>query len=364
MKKTPLFNVHLQLKARMVPFAGYEMPVQYTSVIQETLAVRSVGGVFDVSHMGQFSLSGKGGLENLDRLVTNDLAKLKIGQAQYNILCAPDGGAIDDLVVYRRDEQRAYICVNAANREKDFGWLREHLPQSLSLEDESEDTALIAVQGPQAAAVVKQLGGAIDSLKYYWAAEVPLAGEMVYLSRTGYTGEDGFEIYVRNQAAEKIWNALFEAAKVLGTPLIPAGLGARDTLRTEMGYALYGHELSAERNPISAGLRWVVKLNKADFIGKHALASIVGTGPDYQLRALVIHDKRMAREGYRVLDAHADAIGFVTSGVFSPHLNSPIALAFLKPGFDSPQKCRVEIRQSTVDAEIVPLPFVKRSTQS
>ncbi|MFM8313037.1 MAG: glycine cleavage system aminomethyltransferase GcvT [Deltaproteobacteria bacterium] len=246
LKKTPLYLNHLTLKARMVPFAGYEMPVQYQGVLEETKNCRTHAGLFDVSHMGQFSIRGKNALDEVQKLVTNDLSKLQIGQAQYNILCNEFGGSIDDLVVYRRADDYVYICVNASNREVDRKWFQDKLTSTVSFSDDSDETALIAIQGPKAEPILARLGDgkAINSLKYYWAFEGAIAGIDSYISRTGYTGEDGFELYVNAHQASKLGERLLEEGKHDG--LAPCGLGARDTLRLEMGYPLHGHELSSQ----------------------------------------------------------------------------------------------------------------------
>lgn len=361
--RTPLYERHESLGARLVPFAGYEMPVQYAGVLEETRAVRAHAGLFDVSHMGQVSVRGNRALEALQWLVTNDLSRLSPGQAQYNLLCNERGGTIDDLIVYHRAEDRAYLCVNASNRAKDVAWIREKIGPGYTVEDESETTALLALQGPASVHVMKAvgLGDLAQSLKYYWAAEADWDGGPCYVSRTGYTGEDGFELYLPSGRAAWAWNRLLEAGRPLG--LVPAGLGARDVLRTEMGYPLYGHELGEDRSPLAAGLSWVIKLQKQAFIGKAALEKEAKAGPAEILRGVILSDRRMARDGYRVLDENDEPIGVVTSGVFSPHRDAPIAIAFLKKAFSGLEKCRVEIRQAAVEASVTRLPFVKSSVK-
>ena len=362
--RTPLHRCHLQLGARMVPFAGYEMPVQYTGVLEETKAVRAAAGLFDVSHMGQFSIRGTNSLLEVQKLVTNDLTKLAIGQAQYNMLCQPDGGVIDDLVVYRRSADETYLCVNASNRKRDFQWMQSHLSSEVTLEDQSDSTALIALQGPKAEVILMQSCDPkiVTELKYYWAAEAKVAGTPCYLSRTGYTGEDGFEIYCPKEQAAEIWELLLETGRKHG--LIPAGLGARDTLRLEMGYPLHGHELSDAISPLSAGLQWVVKLNRATpFIGREALKHQALEGPEKVLRAFIVQDRRIARQGYRICLEDKTVVGEITSGTHSPHVNAPIALGFIDKQGVSAEKLFAEVRESLVPVTIVKLPFVPSHTK-
>ncbi len=362
--KTPLHRCHLQLGARMVPFAGYDMPVQYSGLLEETKAVRTNCGLFDVSHMGQFSVHGKNSLEAVMKLVTNDLTKLGIGQAQYNMLCNERGGVIDDLVVYRRGEDWTYICVNASNRAADFQWMKSHLSSNVTLEDESDATGLIALQGPKAEAILaRTVPAAVTSaLKYYWAVETKVFEKPCYLSRTGYTGEDGFELYVKAEHAADIWEKLLELGRKDG--LIPCGLGSRDTLRLEMGYPLHGHELSPEISPLEANLGWVVKLDRAiPFVGQPALKKQAAEGPHQKLKALVIQDRRIARQGYRIVDSNRNQIGVITSGTHSPHLNTPIAMGFVKKEFANETKFHVEVRESLISANVQKLPFIPSHTK-
>ena len=348
----------------MVPFAGYEMPVQYTSVLDETKRVRQACGLFDVSHMGQFSIRGKRSLEEVQRLVTNDLSKLEIGQAQYNMLCNPQGGVIDDLVIYRRSEEETFICVNASNRSADLEWMRTNLGSRVQLDDQSDQTALIALQGPKAEKILSHAADAsiLARIKYYWAAETPIFGHPCYVSRTGYTGEDGFELYLKNEHAIDVWEKLLETGRK--DELIACGLGARDTLRLEMGYPLHGHEISPTISPLSAGLGWVVKLKReTPFIGQPALQREAAAGPARVLRAFVVQDRRIPRQGYRVADCERSHVGEITSGTFSPHRNSPIALGFVEKRVASSEKLFIEVREAFIDASIVKLPFVPSHTK-
>ncbi len=347
----------------MVPFAGYSMPVQYTGVLNETKATRSFAGLFDVSHMGQFWVRGKAALIELGRVTTNDLSRLKVGQAQYNMLCNDRGGVIDDIVVYRREEENFFICVNASNRLTDWEWLKSQVAgvsTGVSMTDESDDTALIALQGPQATHILSGFVDprVIETLKYYWACEARFLDTPVYLSRTGYTGEDGFEIYAPSAAAGSIWDALLEGGRSEG--LVACGLGARDTLRTEMGYPLHGHELSSEISPIEAGLSWVVKFSK-NFVGKEALSSQLA-GPSKLLRGFIMQDRRIARPGYRIFGQNRE-IGAISSGTFSPHLNAPIALGFIDAKFKDAETLEIQIREDRAIGRVSRLPFVTSHTK-
>lgn len=335
------------------------MPVQYTGLLEEAKMVRAVGGLFDVSHMGQFSVKGKNSLMEVQKLVTNDLSKLALGQAQYNMLCKPDGGVIDDLIVYRRTEDHTYICVNASNRHADFEWMHSHLPKTVAFKDESDETALIAIQGPKAEEILCEAGdGTVaKNLKYYWAAEWKVFGVACYLSRTGYTGEDGFEIYLPNAHASKVWDGLLELGKTAG--MKPAGLGARDTLRLEMGYPLHGHELSLTISPLQACLGWVVKLQlPTPYIGQEALQKEAAAGPARLLRGLKVNDRRIPREGYKILDSSGKPVGTITSGTHSPHLSAPIALGFIQKEAANATQYFIEVRDAKVPCEAVKLPFV------
>jgi aminomethyltransferase len=364
LKRTPLYDNHIQLKARMVPFADYEMPVQYQGVLEETKGCRSKVGLFDVSHMGQFSIRGASALEEVQKLVTNDLSKIQIGQAQYNMLCNENGGVIDDLVVYRRSLDHIYICVNASNRETDRQWFQSRLASTVFFEDESDSTALIAVQGPSAEALISTIsdGSQINTLKYYWAMDGLVAGIPCYISRTGYTGEDGFELYVASSKASDLWNALLDHGKSYS--LTPCGLGARDTLRLEMGYPLHGHELSTGITPLQAGLSWVVKLQKSPhFIGQTSLQQHAKEGPTPVLRAYRVQDRRIARQGYRVFDEQGTQVGQITSGTHSPHLEAPIALALVDKKVAEEAQLWVEVRQTKIPMEKTKLPFVQPHTK-
>ncbi len=359
LSRTPLYKNHLALRARMVPFAGYEMPVQYQGVIEETKACRKTGGLFDVSHMGQFVLKGKNVLPLLQALVTNQLNKVAIGQAQYNFLCNERGGVIDDIIVYHRAENEVFLCVNASNRKADWDWLTSHLGTQLDFQDLSEQTALIAIQGPESQSVLMKIApdGDWDRLNYYWAKETSICDIPLFASRTGYTGEDGFELYVPSEKASELWDTLLEEGKTRG--IQPCGLGARDSLRLEMGYPLHGHELSPDITPLQAGLNWAVKLDTVPkFIGREALLKERSEGPPVQLKPLVIQDKRIARQGYEIANLNKQIVGTITSGTFSPHCGSPIALGFVQKEASQNSQYLVKVRTDWIPAQSTSLPFV------
>jgi len=362
MKKTPLNSLHRQLKARMVDFGGWEMPVQYSGVIAEHQAVRTSAGLFDVSHMGEIEVSGSSAQDFLQHVTTNDLNKLANGQVQYSALCYEHGGVVDDLTLYRFNAAHFMLCVNAANTAKDYAWLQSlasagNYPD-LTLTDCSANYGLLALQGPQAQTILASLTSVkLDELTYYHFSKAPVAGIDLLISRTGYTGEDGFELYCPTDSTGSLWQALLAAGTPLG--LFPCGLGARDTLRLEKGYALYGHELSADILPLEARLGWITKLDKGDFVGRAALLKARDLGIPRQLIGLKLTVPGVPRQGYPVL-CDGRAVGFVTSGTSSPTLKQGIALALVdsQAAFKG-QRWQIEIRDSAKDAQKVSLPFVK-----
>lgn len=364
--RTPLFSIHQMLGARMVEFAGWQMPLQYSGVIEEHKWVRSHAGIFDLSHMGEIRVSGTNAREFLQQCTTNDLDKLEPGKVQYSLLCNHRGGIIDDILVYRH--LWGYeLVVNAANRKKDLDWLRLNRPErGVVIDDVSRETALIAVQGPKSEEIVsKALNEDLSDLRYYWFITNRYQGKPLVISRTGYTGEDGFEIYVPKDAAEGLWVQLVTAG---GAELKPVGLGARDTLRMEMCYCLYGNDIGEDTNPLEAGLGWVVKLDK-DFIGKQAILRAEEAGITRRLVAIElpaeVEGKRtgIPRTGYTVYSG-GQAVGTVTSGTFSPTLERPICLAYIKEPFTAPgTELEIEIRRSKVPGVIVKKPFVKPSVK-
>ena len=361
MKKTVLNQLHHQAGARMVEFGGWEMPVQYAGVIAEHMAVRETAGLFDVSHMGEIEVSGPQAFDFLQYATTNDVAGLVDGQVQYTALCYPNGGVVDDLTLYRFAADNYLLCVNAANIDKDFAWLQS-LPadsdfSALTLINRSAEYAQIALQGPLSESILAELTDTDpETIKYYNFAEGEVAGIPTIISRTGYTGEDGFEFYCPVAEAVNLWQALMSA----GTPsgLVPTGLGARDTLRLEKAYALYGHEITAEILPLEARLAWIVKLNKGDFVGRRALLEAKKAGLKRKLIGLKLTESGVPRESYPVLCDGCE-VGYVSSGTMSPCLKKGIALALVEAEIaDGTQPLQIGIRKRHVAAERVKLPFV------
>ncbi|HEX6140546.1 MAG TPA: glycine cleavage system aminomethyltransferase GcvT [Candidatus Limnocylindria bacterium] len=361
LKRTPLHDVHVALGARMVPFAGWEMPVQYSGIVEEHRTVRSAIGLFDLSHMGEIAVSGPEALAFTRYAVVSDPGSLEPGQAQYSMLCADDGGIIDDLIVYRTDDGYLIVC-NAGNHDAVLAHLkdlRNHGDFDATIEDRSDRTALIAPQGPGAAALLAPLTGLdLASLGYYRSTRGDVAGVECLVARTGYTGEDGFELFCDARRAARLWEALLAAGVPRG--LKPAGLGARDTLRLEAGMPLYGNELSLEVNPYEANLGRVVKLEKGEFVGRAALASVQQAGPARKLVGLVMRDNAVARHGYPILVEGQEA-GVVTSGTASPTLGERIAMAYVPvQAAGVGNEVEVVVRERPYRAEQVKLPFYRR----
>jgi aminomethyltransferase len=357
--RTPLYEEHLALAARMVPFAGFEMPVQYAGIIDEHKAVRERAGVFDISHMAEFRVFGFDAFDALQHIVTNDLNRIEeLGSALYTQMCAPGGGILDDLIVYHTGELEYLIIANASNRETDSVWIQKHLPETVEFVDESDRTALIALQGPQAVRIITELAGGEPPERFH-LAEARLDEQVpVILARTGYTGEDGVEILCHSTHAVAVWRLLLSYPEVM-----PCGLGARDTLRLEMGYALYGNDIDREHDPLSAGLGWTVALAKGDFVGRDRLVRIKSDGPVSKLVGLTVADG-VPRHGYPVLHDGA-LVGTVASGSFSPTLSHGIATAYVPAELaSSGTRLQVEIRRKTVDAVVAKPPFVTSTSLS
>jgi aminomethyltransferase len=358
LKRTPLYDLHVKAGARMVPFGGWEMPVQYTSIVEEHRAVRGAVGLFDVSHMGEFEVEGPEALAALQRLTTNDVAALGVGQVQYSLLCYLEGGIVDDLTLYRLGPERFMMTVNAANIDKDWAWVTEHSAarRGARWRDVSAETGLIAVQGPRAEALVGRLADCdVTGLGYYRFVAGAVAGVPALISRTGYTGEDGFELYVAAAGAARLWPALLEAGAAAGVR--PIGLGARDTLRLEMRYALYGNDIDQTTNPLEAGLGWVVKPAKGDFIGRAAIERVRAEGPRRRLAGLEMADRAIARHGYPVVK-DGRAVGVVTSGSYGPSVDRSIALAYVETALAAVgTELSVEIRGQARPARVVKTPF-------
>ena len=362
LKRTSLHDTHKAAGARIVPFAGWEMPVQYEGVIPEHKAVRAAAGLFDVSHMGEFVLEGKGSAEFLNGLLTNDVTKVAIGQAQYNVMLYENGGIVDDLIVYRRGDDRWLVIVNAGNIAKDFSWMKARVPKGLRFEDESDAFALLALQGPKAAAILQTLTKTdLAPIGSYRFAEGDVAGIRAVIARTGYTGEDGFELAVESGRAPALWAALMEKGASQG--LKPVGLGARDTLRLEMKYALYGNDIDETTNPLEAGLGWVVKLAKGvDFVGKAALDAVKAAGVKRKLVGFEMTERGIPRQGYPLVDATTkEVLGKTTSGTQSPSLDKPIGVGYVRADKAAPgTPIAVEIRGEARAAKVVETPFYKR----
>ncbi|MGE5314014.1 MAG: glycine cleavage system aminomethyltransferase GcvT [Acidobacteriota bacterium] len=359
MKRTPFFSLHQQAGAKIVPFGGFEMPVQYAGIMEEHKRVRETVGVFDVSHMGEFFVTGDDACAFLQTVTVNDVAKLTPGAAQYSAMCYDNGGIVDDLLVYMLSKNEYMLVVNASNTQKDFDWLAAHKPDNVVLENKSDDYALLAVQGPDAEAVLQTLTKAkLGEIAYYHFVQGELAGVPMIISRTGYTGEKGFELYFAPAHAELVWNAVFEAGKPYG--IAPIGLGARDTLRLEMGYCLYGNDIDANTNPLEAGLGWITKLNKGEFIGKAALLASKAEGFKGKLVGMTFADKVVPRHGYPIVQNGAQA-GAITSGTFSPSLGIGIAMGYVVPSLSAPgTEVEVDIRGRKTTAVVTALPFLKR----
>lgn len=361
MKMTPLNQVHRSLGARMVEFGGWDMPVQYAGVIEEHLAVREAAGLFDVSHMGEVEVTGARALDFLQYLTTNDVSRLVDGQVQYTLLCYPDGGVVDDVTLYRRGAQHYMFCVNAANTDKDFAWMQQQLSASgldeVSLADVSESYAQIALQGPRADEILAQLTEVdLNGINYYHFGQGRVADVPMLISRTGYTGSGGFELYLPAESAVAVWQRLLDVGQPVG--LAPVGLGARDTLRLEQGYPLYGHELSAEISPLEAGLGWVVKLAKGDFVGRAALAAQKEAGVPRRRIGLTMMERGVPREGYPVY-AGDRQIGSVTSGTMSPSLKLGIGLALVDTAHARlDAEVEIGVRNRRLKARLVKTPFV------
>jgi aminomethyltransferase len=361
-RATPLLSRHVALGARMIDFGGWQMPVQYTSILNEHRAVRERAGLFDLSHMGELFVEGPDAGPALAGALVTDPTSLEVGRAHYSMICAPDGGVIDDLIVYRLAEDRFLVVANASNAPVVSDALVERIEASRSiLDDGSLATALVAVQGPAARGILGPLTDVnLATLRYYAIAEGVVAGMPALVARTGYTGEDGFEVFVDNAAAGELWDILLGAGAPSG--LVPVGLGARDTLRLEAGMPLYGNELDRSTTPFEAGLGRVVKLAKAgNFVGREALTRAAKAGPRRLLVGLAVRGRGIARHGYPVWAGDRRA-GIVTSGTQSPTLGLPIAMAYVSPG-DAVMgtMLEVEIRDTRAVAEVVPLPFYSRA---
>ncbi|MDI3327644.1 MAG: glycine cleavage system aminomethyltransferase GcvT [Alicyclobacillaceae bacterium] len=358
-KRTPVYPAYAAWGARVIEFGGWDMPVQFSGILEEHRAVRERAGLFDVSHMGEIEIRGPGSSELIQRLVTGDVRGLSPGRAMYTLMCRPDGGTLDDLLVYRLDGEHFLLVVNAATAAKDLAWILEHRTVSASVRDCTGDTGLLALQGPAASSILEPLTEVpLRSLKPFHFARGRVAGIEVWISRTGYTGEDGFELFVGASGALNLWNRLLEAGRPAG--LVPAGLGARDTLRLEAGLPLYGHELTEEITPLEAGLERFVKWESGDFIGKEALMAQREKGLARRLAAFVMEDRGVPRAGYPVL-FEGRTVGWVTSGTFGPTVGRNIGFALVEADRATEgSELEILIRHRALKATVVPRPFYRR----
>lgn len=329
LRETPLNNAHKRANARMVDYAGWSMPVMYAGILEEARAVRSAVGLFDISHMGRTRISGPGATTLLQTLTSNDVASLEYTQAQYSLLTNPQGGVIDDIIVYREAEESYLVVINASNTQKDLDWIRSHAPaEGVTVEDNSAETAMIAVQGPAAPTLVANLSNSsalLETARFHYASGI-IAGAACTFCRTGYTGEDGFELILPAADAEIVWDALVQGGGV------PCGLGARDALRIEAGYPLYGHEIDDTTSPVEALLMWAVSMEKGEFTGREKIAAARAAGPARKLMGLVSSERIQPRQGYTVFIG-SDAIGQITSGVFSPTLGHSVAMGYIDSAY-------------------------------
>lgn len=359
MKKTKFYSIHEKLGAKLVDFAGFKMPVQYSSIIAEHKAVRNSVGVFDVSHMGEIFIRGDKALDFVQHITVNDASQLTDGRVQYSAMCYPDGGIVDDLLVYRINEKEFMLVVNASNKDKDFNWMKENNLFGVDLLDESDEYSLLAVQGPKSKNAVQKICDKTLDLEYYHFFFAKVAGINMIVSRTGYTGELGYELYFKGDesVAEKIWDALFEAGKEFN--IKPVGLGARDSLRLEMGFCLYGNDIDQTTNTLEAGLGWITKLKKYEFIAKNVLVKVKEEGMKRKLVPMISEEKAFPRHGYDI-SVNGNVVGYITSGTVSPVLEKAIALGYVETQFaQEGSTVNFVIRGKEVPAVITKLPFVK-----
>ena len=361
MKKTKLYSIHEKLNAKIVEFAGFLMPVQYTSIIAEHKAVRNSVGIFDVSHMGEVFIEGNGALDFVQYVTVNDASKLSTGRVQYSAMCYPDGGIVDDLLVYKLDENRFMLVINASNIDKDVKWMKDNNKFGVNIINSSDDYSLIAVQGPKSKEVIRKICDFDLDLEYYHFTPGKAAGIDMIISRTGYTGELGYELYFTGDqaAAEKVWNKISEAGKEFD--IVPAGLAARDSLRLEMGFCLYGNDIDKTTNPLEAGLGWITKLKKDDFIGKDVLLKVKADGLKRKLSPITSDERVFPRHGYDIT-VKGKKIGSITSGTVSPVLDKPIALGYIDSEYAAEgSEVNFFIRGKEIPAKIVKLPFINKN---
>ena len=360
MKNTALTHIHEGLGAKMLPFAGYNMPILYAGVNVEHETVRNGVGVFDVSHMGEFMLSGPNALALIQKVTSNDAATLTIGRAQYSCLPNNDGGIVDDLIIYKMEEEKYLLVVNASNIDKDWDWISSHNDLGVTMENLSDDYSLLAIQGPKAVEAMQSLATIdLSAIAYYHFEVAEFAGfQDIIISATGYTGSGGFEIYCKNDQVEAIWNKVFEAGAAFG--IQPIGLAARDTLRLEMGFCLYGNDINDSTSPLEAGLGWITKFTK-EFTNSENLKKQKETGVSKKLVAFEMQERAVPRHDYEIVDASGAVIGVVTSGTMSPSMNKGIGLGYVTtPNSDIDSTIYIRIRKNDVPATVVKLPFYKK----
>ncbi|MCH8545098.1 MAG: glycine cleavage system aminomethyltransferase GcvT [Cryomorphaceae bacterium] len=358
MKRTVLTHIHENMGAKMVPFAGYLMPVQYSGLVNEHHAVRDAAGLFDVSHMGEFFVKGPEAEQLVQYVTSNDVSKLTIGKIQYSCLPNEQGGIVDDLLVYKLNHDEFMLVVNASNLDKDFQWISKHNRFDCTLKDHSENMSLLALQGPKAKEILSKLTNAnLEDIPYYNFQLGEVAGiQNVIISNTGYTGAGGFELYIANESAELLWKALLSAGEDFG--LHPAGLGARDTLRLEKAFCLYGNDINDETSPLEAGLGWITKLN-TEFVGKEAITALKEAGIERRLVGFEMIDRGIPRQDYPILNAEGEEIGKVTSGTQSPSLNKAIGLGYVQVDYKTPDtEIYIQVRKKQLKARVVKTPFL------
>ncbi len=360
MKRTPLYEKHLQLGAKMALFAGYEMPIEYSGINSEHIAVRNNAGLFDVSHMGEFLVKGANAAKFLQSITSNDIYKLEVGKIQYTLLPNGEGGIVDDLLIYQINNNEYLLVVNAFNREKDWEWINKFIIEDVEIIDESDEISLLAIQGPQAEAILSQITEADLSKMSYYSFQYGKVGDFedVLISKTGYTGAGGFELYLKNNQVVQLWDLILEKGESKG--ILPAGLGARDTLRLEMGYCLYGNDIDETTSPFEAGLGWITKLtDDKKFNDLEILREQKKSGVDRVLKGFVMQQLAIPRQGYLILNEEGEEIGVVTSGTMSPVLGKGIGLGYIKSDFvNSSENIYIKIRNRNISAIITKTPFV------
>ncbi|MCR9251934.1 MAG: glycine cleavage system aminomethyltransferase GcvT [bacterium] len=359
-KKVALNDIHEKLGAKMIPFAGYNMPVRYSSDIEEHKCVREKVGVFDVSHMGEFFIEGPDALDLIQKITSNDASKLEVGKAQYSCFPNATGGIVDDLIVYKLAEEKYMLVVNASNIDKDWNWVEQHKTGNVTTSNQSDDYSLLAVQGPKSIETLQKITDInLDDIKFYTFNQGSIGGvNDVIISATGYTGEKGFELYVKNEDAEALWNKVFQAGEEFG--IQPIGLGARDTLRLEMGYCLYGNDIDETTSPLEAGLGWITKFTK-DFVNHEALAQQKEAGVSKKLVAFKLTDKGIPRNGYDILNDQEEKIGHVTSGTMSPSMGIGIGMGYVNVGHHTADsEILIAVRNRKLKATVVKAPIYKK----